>query len=250
MCGRFASSADRDQLVEAFLIDQVQTEHASGAQADQPEVWLGPRWNIAPTDTVATVIERGEQPTRRLAGLRWGLVPSWSKGPGTRPALINARLEGLDEKPSFRKALVARRCLVPADGYYEWTPAEGGRQPWFIRPVDSGPGMMAMAGLYEFWKDPASTGRESDWLVSMAIITAPATDDLGRVHDRMPVQIAPSDRDDWLDPALVDPQHALGLVHVPAAGEMTAFQVSRRVNSIAHQGPELVDPLPTRESQR
>lgn len=205
--------------------------------------WTEPRWNIAPTDQVAAVVERlseDHEPRRTLVGLHWGLVPSWAKDPGGAARLVNARLETVAEKPSFRKAFRARRCLLPADGYYEWyaspgAPARSPKQPFFIHPAD---GLMAMAGIYEFWKSP-----EGKWLSSCSIITTAATDDLGRIHDRMPVQVAPHNWAAWLDPGLQDAQTALELVHVPAPGEMSAYAVSRRVSNVRNDGPELVEPL-------
>lgn len=259
MCGRYAASASQADLVETFEIDVVTPPRA-------PAPWAAPNWNIAPTDPVAAVLERVDKDSgdvvRRLSAPRWGLVPSWSRTIGSRP-LINARLETLDTKPSFRKAFAARRCLLPADGYYEWyplvepdgSPVLGPRnrprkQPFFIHPQAPGSSagarpLMAMAGLYEFWRNPElPSGDEDAWLLSCAVVTTTATDDLGHIHDRMPVQVVPENWEAWLDPAVVDPASARVLLHEPAPGEMSAYAVSTLVNSVANNGPELVAPIP------
>lgn len=285
MCGRYAASASQDQLVEVFTIDEVPGVADPAA--------LRPRWNIAPTQPVAAVVQRlhregagdmaaGRGPaegqrvgTRKLVTPRWGLVPSWSKDPGAGARLVNARAETVGELPSFRKAFASRRCLVPADGYYEWYPLtepdgtpvrHRGRpvkQPFFIHPSggavvaarpagpgqDALPGLMAMAGIYEFWRNAELPPDHPDaWLTTCAIITTSATDDLGRIHDRMPMQVRPGDWDAWLDPCLTDPGAAHELLHAPAPGEMAVHAVSTAVNSVRHDGPELVRPLPVDEA--
>lgn len=267
MCGRYAASASQDRLVEVFEIDEVP------AVADPSA--LRPRFNIAPTQPVAAVVQRlstgadaEAAGVRKLVTPRWGLVPSWSKDPGAGARLVNARAETVAEKPSFRKAFAARRCLVPADGYYEWQPLaepdgtpvrRNGRpvkQPWFIHPVDGAgaerdadgqgvlPGLMPMAGIYEFWRNGELPPDHPDaWLTTCAIITTAATDELGRVHERMPMQVRRDDWDAWLDPHLTDPDAAHALLHVPAPGEMDAHPVSSAVNSVQHDGPALIEPL-------
>ncbi|WP_203566321.1 SOS response-associated peptidase [Aestuariimicrobium ganziense] len=257
MCGRYAASAAQADLVETFEVDLV-------ADLPQPPPWQAPRYNIAPTDQVSSVLERVDKTSgevvRRLTGLRWGLVPSWTKpaaggGPASSRPLVNARFETVAAKPSFAKAFASRRCLLPADGYYEWYPllhADGSpvvgernrpvKQPFYIRPV-SGP--MVMAGLYEFWRDPTLDSDDpSAWLVSTCIITTSASDDLGHIHDRMPVQVAHENWDAWLDPNLTDSEAARALAHVPEPGEMVAHAVSRLVNTVTNDGPELIEPLP------
>lgn len=259
MCGRYAASRHQDQLVEVFETDEV-----VAPAPDDPRPWTQPRWNIAPTDHVAAVVERADkasgQITRKLVGLRWGLVPSWAKDLSGAARLINARLETVAEKPSFRKPFAARRCLIPADGYYEWYASavsadkRAPKQPFFIHPVgQDGPAgaggastpLMTMAGLYEFWRDPSRPDDDPKaWVSSCSIITTSATDDLGRIHDRMPVQVAPENWDAWLDPGLTDPAAALELVHDPVPGQMSAYAVSRLVSTVGNDGPELVEPLP------
>ena len=261
MCGRYAASRHQDQLVEVFEVDEVVDPGPTGT-AQKP--WTEPRWNIAPTDQVAAVLERArdEHVRRKLVGLRWGLVPSWARDPSGGARLINARLETVAEKPSFRKALQSRRCLIPADGYYEWyaspdAPKGTRKQPFYIHPTGSGAQtgdagvstpLMVMAGLYEFWRDPSKPkGDPAAWLTSCCIITTNATDDLGVIHDRMPVQVPREHWDAWLDPSLTDADAVTDLVHVPAGGEMTAHAVSRLVSTVGNDGPELVEPLPAEQ---
>ncbi|MCA0294928.1 MAG: SOS response-associated peptidase [Actinobacteria bacterium] len=227
MCGRYALSMAGEDLEEYFEIDEV--------AGPLP----GPDWNIAPTDPVPAVFERersGEL-RRLLSPVRWGLVPSWSKDASGAARLINARVETLAEKPAFRKALAARRCLLPADGYYEWYPVtidgKAAKQPYFIRPADGTP--LVMAGLYEFWKAP-----DGSWLTTATVITTSATDEVGHLHDRMPMAVARQDWDAWLDPAgRLDP---LGLLTVPTPS-LEFHRVSMAVNKVANDGPELVEPL-------
>ncbi len=254
MCGRYAASASQVDLVDAYVVDEV-------VGGPNPQPWQLPRYNIAPTDPVSAIFERAQTdgPTvRKLAGLRWGLVPSWSKGPGGGAPMINARLETVDVKPSFRKALASRRCLIPADGYYEWYPLQQPdgsavlrgskpvKQPFYIHPTT---GPMTMAGLYEYWRDPAKDREDPlAWVVSCTIITTSASDDLGHIHDRMPVQVLPEAADRWLDPGLTDPTRALAAVHIPEPGEMTGYAVSTAVNSVRNDGPELIAPLPEEDT--
>lgn len=230
MCGRYASSASRDVLADTFELDEI---------VDLPP----PSWNVAPTDLVPAVVERAgeDRNLRKLVALKWGLVPSWSKDPSGGARMINARVETVAEKPAFRKAFASRRCLLPADGYYEWYTTEQldrrgkpVKQPFFIRPADGG--LLVMAGLYEFWKAP-----DTEWLTTCTVITTTATDALGRIHDRMPMVIGRQAWDDWLSPDFAgDPRE---LLHVPAP-ELEAYAVSRAVGHVANNSPELVLPLP------
>ncbi|MDP9395691.1 MAG: SOS response-associated peptidase [Actinomycetota bacterium] len=248
MCGRYASSRSPEDLVEEFEVDRVAGEPPPAS------------YNIAPTDPVVSVLERAprKEPEadaeRVLRVLRWGLVPSWAKDPSIGSRMINARVETVHEKPAFRRPFAARRCLLPADGYYEWytfdRPArEGGRrattrkQPFFIRPRDGG--VLAMAGLYELWRDPAAAEGADPWLWTCTVITTTAEDELGRIHDRMPMIVERERYDAWLDPANDDPD-ALRALLVPAApGRLEAYAVSTEVNSVRNDGPQLVAPLPT-----
>ncbi|RMB58863.1 SOS response-associated peptidase [Tessaracoccus antarcticus] len=228
MCGRYAAGADPDELVEEYRIDEVT---ADGRDA------CVPRFNIAPTDTVPAVVEREAETglLRKLVGLRWGLVPSWSKDAGGGARMINARVETVTEKPAYRRAMAARRCLLPALGYYEWRPEKIGdttlKQPYFLRPADGS--MVHMAGIYEFWKGP------DGWLATASIITTSATDELGWVHDRMPMTV--TDRDLWLDPGLTAGETARELL-VPLP-HLAPTKVSRAVNSVANDGADLLLPI-------
>lgn len=238
MCGRFAASASTDAYVELFGVLEV---------VDEPL----PTFNVAPTDPVGAVIDRADKGTgevvRKLVTPRWGLVPSWSKDPAGAARAINARFETVDSKPSFRKAMAARRCLIPADGYYEWyvtdrTDRRGKpvKQPYFIHAAGGGP--LVMAGLYEFWKDPALDGAAS-WLTTCTIITTQAADAVGHLHDRMPMTIARADWDSWLDPHLTDASDAKELLAVAEPAELDAYAVSTRVNAVRNDGPDLIEPI-------
>lgn len=228
MCGRYALSLAGEDLEEYFEIDEV--------AGPLP----GPDWNIAPTDPVPAVYvrERGGEARRLLGEVRWGLVPSWSKDASGAARLINARIETVAEKPAFRKAFASRRCLLPADGYYEWFPVtlptgKPGKQPYFLRPADGE--LFVMAGLYEFWKAP-----DGSWLTSATIITTSATDEVGHIHDRMPMAVTRQNWDAWLDPAFAD--DPLGLLTVPSPS-LRYYPVSMAVNKVANDGPELIRPL-------
>lgn len=241
MCGRYAAAVDQDKLVTEFRIDEV----------------VGPlppaNYNTAPTDPVPAVWQRPirdhpETDQRQLTTLKWGLVPSWSKNPKAGARMINARRETVAVKPTFRKALAVRRCLLPALGYYEWytSPTAGTghpvKYPFFIRPKDDG--MFVMAGLYEFWRDPAAVGTDAEWLRTCTIITMTAPDALGHIHDRMPVTVAPENWDAWLDRS-VGAEQALGLLDDDPGSSLTAYAVAPLVNRVANNGPELITPVPT-----
>lgn len=237
MCGRYASSRRPDELIDEF---------DATAHFDHD---LEASWNVAPTDEVYAVMEHPKDEERQLRVVRWGLVPSWAKERAIGPRMINARLETLAEKPAFRKALAVRRCLVPADGYYEWYPTEeldakgkARKQPFFIRPTDGG--VLPMAGLYELWRDPAKADDAPDrWLWTCTVITTEATDELGMIHDRMPLMVERDRWDEWLDPAR-EGAALLDLLEPAAPGRLTAYPVSTAVGNVRNNGPELVAPLP------
>nr|WLD25886.1 hypothetical protein [Streptomyces sp.] len=243
MCGRYASSRAPEDL--AGLFDAALVPDAAG---ELP----GPSWNVAPTDDVWAVLERVDKGTgeltRQLRPMRWGLVPSWAKDPSAGSRMINARMETVHEKPAYRKAFTRRRCLLPADGFYEWVavPASGTakayKQPYFIRPQDRG--VLAMAGLYEFWRDKAVKDDDDPaaWLTTATIITTEATDAAGRVHPRMPLALAPDDYGSWLDPGQHNATDLRGLLHTPAGGRLSVTAVSTAVNSVRNNGPQLVEP--------
>ena len=237
MCGRYAASRSPDDLVEEFEVEE------------RPEQVLPASYNVAPTQDVYAVVERpprGEpdaEPTRALHVVRWGLVPSWAKDPSIGNRMINARMETVAEKPAFRRAFAKRRCLLPADGYYEWYgETKGKKQPFFIRPADGG--VLAMAGLYELWKDPNAAEGEDPWLWTCTVLTTSAPDDLGRIHDRMPLLVEPKRYAEWLDPTRDDPDELAALLVPAAPGRLSAFPVSTEVNNVRNNGPHLVEPIP------
>lgn len=247
VCGRYASSRSPDELAVEFEVERVETA----------ERVLGPDYNVAPTKDVYAVLTRAgrgeEVPSRCLRILRWGLVPSWAKDPSIGSRMINARLETAAAKPAFRRAFARRRCLVPADGYYEWyTPGAsptGGRprkQPFYIHRPDGA--SLALAGLYEFWKpadaDPADP---ASWLTTMALLTTSAPDGTGRIHDRAPLMIDHAHWAAWLDPATTDPDEVMGILTPAAPGPLEAYPVSTAVNNVRNNGEHLTDPLPPDE---
>ena len=226
MCGRYASSRGADYLVEHFDVEE------------PPDEVLPPTYNVAPTDPVYAVLQR--ESSRQLRVLRWGLVPSWAKDAKGAARLINARRETVEVKPAFRAAYARRRCLLPADGYYEWQRDGTAKQPWFLTSRDGAP--LAMAGLYEVWSPPGpdSEGRERLW--TCTIITTSAPDELGEIHDRTPLLVPPADWARWLDPEVPDPGEGLLVPGVP--GVLDAWPVSPAVGNVRNDGPELVEPLP------
>lgn len=243
MCGRYASAASPQRLASKFEVDDV----FDGLP--------GPDFNVAPTVAVPAVFERRSRDSgevrRRLAPLVWGLVPSWAKDPSIGARMINARRETVAEKPAFRRAFAARRCILPADGFYEWygpsgdpgdRPGKVKKQPFFIHRADAE--LLLMAGLYEIWRDPAKEpDDDSAWLRTCSVITTSATDALGHIHDRSPMVIGRAALDAWLDPALTDPDAALQLLTVTDAEALQAYAVSTAVNSVANNDPSLVRPL-------
>jgi putative SOS response-associated peptidase YedK len=245
MCGRYASSRKPEDLVEEFDVDRVDVSQA-----------LQPDYNVAPTDAVYAVMDRipktapDAPPERRLATVSWGLVPSWAKDRSIGSRLINARFETLAEKPAFRRAFAKRRCLLPADGYYEWyaTSRAGPRgkpikQPFFITPKDGG--VLAMAGIYEIWRDSSVAEDEPGAFVwSASVITTSAEDALGHIHDRMPMLVERAGYDSWLDATATSTAHLLDVLVPAAPGRLEAYPVSTAVNSVRNNGPELVEPLP------
>ncbi|MBV9024797.1 MAG: SOS response-associated peptidase [Streptomycetaceae bacterium] len=284
MCGRYAASRKPEELVELFQVSKW-----------KPAETLAPDWNVAPTADVYAVLERPDkesgspEPVRQMRVLRWGLVPSWAKSPDIGVKMINARAESVHEKPSYRRPFATHRCLLPADGYYEWgLPAEGqgGRmssaeerqleeqgkkkrprkQPYFVTPADGS--VMAMAGLYEFWRDRTlPDDHPKAWWATCTVITteaetAPLTGDAaegavaGReprslfdIHPRMPLVLPPARWDAWLDSSRTDVDELRGLLVPASAGFLRAYPVTTAVSNVRNNGPELVEPLPAPEEE-
>lgn len=225
MCGRFVSSSPPDEIARYFDA-QVSTEAA-----------LEPNWNVAPTNDVYVVMIDGG--VRRLEPHHWGLVPFWAKSPAIGNKMINARAEGLAEKNAFKHAFRKRRCIVPADGFYEWktVPGQKRKQPYYIHRGDDEP--LAFAGLWEEWRGPERDGEQR--LRSATIITTTANETMAPVHDRMPVLLPPSTWGRWLDPANTDVASLSGLL-VPAPPRiLTMHPVSTDVGNVRNRGPHLVD---------
>lgn len=224
MCGRYVVATPFQQLALDFdAVTEVESE---------------PSYNVAPTDPVPAVWQRREdEGVRSLGTARWGLVPSWAKDPAIGVRAFNARVESAAEKPMFRNAFVRRRCLLPADGYYEWRKGEGRtKQPMFIRSADGRP--LAFAGLYEVWKDA-----EGSPLWSATILTGPARGPLASIHDRMPLVIAPDLREAWLDPELRDAGQVRSLLDLETVPAWTAHPVGAAVGDVRNNSPELVREL-------
>ena len=219
MCGRYTLASPTERLAEEFGVDASSIE-------------LSPNYNVAPTQGVAAVLEEAGQ--RRLEVLRWGLIPPWADDPGIGSRMINARSETAPGKPSFRRAFRERRCLIPADGFYEWQRTNGAKQPYYIHMEDGRP--FAFAGLWESW----SKGGEGE-VRTCTILTTGANALVGEVHDRMPVILAPDAYDVWLDPAS-ERDELTGLLAPYPEDEMEAYPVSRFVNSPSNNDPRCIEP--------
>ena len=243
MCGRFAVTTD-----PALLAEKIEAiDEATSELKDAP----APNYNVAPTTTIATVVKRHREPddesTRRVRLMRWGLIPPWSKatesgGPDTKgPLLINARADKVTSSPAFRGSAKSKRCLVPMDGWYEWRGEKGSKTPFFLHGGDGEP--LFMAGLWSTWRPGGNTGAPSDVkpLLSCTIITTDAVGPLAEIHDRMPLTVSERDWDHWLDPdAPIDE----GLLR--GHGDLDRIEireVSRLVNSVRNNGPELIEPV-------
>ena len=226
MCGRFTLTSPDSGIAAQFSL------------LDLPP--LEPRYNIAPTQPVAAVRMAVEGAARELVMLQWGLVPSWAKDPQVGSRLINARSETVAEKPAFRDALRRRRCLVLADGFYEWQKLDGGKQPFYFRL--RGGGAFGFAGLWERWQGPPGI------IESCTLITTEANDLLRSVHDRMPVILHPRDHDLWLDRGIRQSELLIPLLRPYPSEEMTAYPVSRRVNSPENDDTQCIEPLPHGQS--
>lgn len=221
MCGRFATTGDLDFYGEYYGVDTVTTES------------IDPSWNLAPTDEAYVVAEHDD---RRLLGrMAWGLIPHWSKD--AKSIQINARAEKVATTPAFRRAFSLHRCLIPADGFYEWEPKERGRTPHWVYRADGFP--MSFAGIWAAWRDPAT----DEWKRRFAILTTKAEGVISAIHDRMPVILPEEVWEPWLDRDLTDPEQALDLVRPLDPDLISEHAVSSQVNSVRNNGPDLRLPL-------
>jgi putative SOS response-associated peptidase YedK len=219
MCGRYASTLPPEAMRALFRY------------LEQPN--FPARYNIAPTQPIAIV--RMAEGRRQFALVRWGLIPAWVKDPRAFSLLINARGESVNEKPAFRNAMKYRRCLVPADGFYEWKREGEKKRPYFVRRRDGAP--IAFAGLWENWMGP--NGEEVE---TAAIVTTAASRSIAHIHDRMPVIVPPEAFDFWLDPK-VDAQTAAAVIAPAPDAQIEAYEVSSAVNRTANDTPMLMEPL-------
>jgi len=242
MCGRFSNYFADNTIIGAFDLDRVVQTAATS-------------WNIAPTQPITVVLEQAHQladlpspaatspkPDRAAWVARWGLVPSWAKDSKAAYRLINARSETVTEKPSFRAAARRRRALIPAAGYFEWQPNSAGtKTPFYLHPEPDGQ-VLALAGLYEWWQDPAKSKHQAEPLLSATIITRPATDQLGQIHDRMPLIVPPELFGDWLDPAPHTAGQVMAMMAAMPDPRLTPRQVSPAVGSVRNNHPGLLLP--------
>lgn len=219
MCGRYAITLAHEAMIRIFV---------AAPANDLPEV---PNFNVCPTTAVHTV--RSGDGQRSLSAMRWGFLPHWYKTPTDGPLLINARAESIAEKPAFRDAARARRCLIPASGFYEWTKdADGNRLPWFIAPAEGE--VLALAGIWQDWE------HDGQQLRTCAIVTTGAAGEMEKIHHRMPVVLSPADWGLWLG----EEGHGAARLMQPAPEGMLRFhRVSTEVNSNRASGPQLIEPL-------
>ncbi len=244
MCGRYVSSASTSDLLDEFDVDEVVGEE------------LPPSWNVAPTDPVRAILERPPKeateqpaPVRQLRTLRWGLVPSWSKDRKGGARMINARIETVTEKPAFKKAAARRRCLLPAQGYYEWQQTDEGKIAHFLHDPDGQ--LLAMAGLYELWRDQALADDDPDrWLWTCTIITQQATDLIGEIHDRNPVIVPAELQAAWLDCSSDDPATARRILDQLPEARLEPYVVVPAVGNVRNNGPELIEPVAVPRQER
>jgi putative SOS response-associated peptidase YedK len=220
MCGRFTLRTPARDIARMFDV----------AVPD-----IDPRYNIAPSQDVATVRFDAAKQQREFALLRWGLVPFWADDPKIGYKMINARSETVAEKPAFRKAFAQRRCLIPADGFYEWKQTDDGKQPFLIHRQDHT--LFAFAGLWEHWS------RGGQQIESCTILVTEPNELVASIHNRMPVILAPADYDAWLDPGCDDRQKLQSLLRPCAAAELEVYPVSRVVNKPVNDVPQCVQPI-------
>jgi putative SOS response-associated peptidase YedK len=234
MCGRYVSVASDPDLTDEFDVEET---------VDEPPA---PSWNVAPTDPVRIVVERKHDEdgpaVRQLRTVRWGLVPNWSKERTGGAKMINARSETVASKPAFKRAAGRRRCLVPARGYYEWQRDGGRKIAHFLYAPDER--LLAMGGLYEIWRDDSLPEDDpAGWLWTCTVITRPATDALGHIHDRCPVLVPDDLRAGWLDCSSGDPATAAELLAAMPEPHLEPRPVSPAVGNVKNNGPQLIEPV-------
>jgi putative SOS response-associated peptidase YedK len=223
MCGRFSQQRPASELAEIFAAEPLAND-------------LGPRFNVAPTDDALVVVQHEER--RAITAYRWGLIPHWADAARVGSRMFNARAETLTSSPAFRDALRRKRCLVPVDGFYEWKREGTRRQPYLIARTDGRP--LALAGLWSGWRDPAA-----DRVIrTFTIVTAGPNAQVADLHDRMPVVVPEEAWSTWLDPHLNDPAELQGLLQPNEEVELRIVAVSRLVNDVRNDGPELIEPAP------
>lgn len=218
MCGRYTLKAKGQAVADLFGV------------LEEPD--LEPRYNIAPTQQIPVVVEDA---SRKLEMMHWGLIPSWAKDPSIGARMINARAETVSEKPSYRSAFKKRRCLIVADGFYEWKKTDDGKQPYYLRLKDESP--FGFAGLWESW-----SMEEGEELRSATIITTEPNEVAAEIHNRMPVILPPDLYDAWLEPDNDDREELLSMLTSYPAEEMEAYPVSKRVNRPANDEPGVLEP--------
>lgn len=227
MCGRYTLTADAESIQLAFDLDDV-----SG--------WEQPRYNIAPSQMVPVITNRNP---KALTFVKWGLVPSWAKDPAIGNRMINARSETVAEKPSFRTAFKRRRCLIPADGYFEWAKRDGKKVPMYIKRADRE--VFAFAGLWENWKKP-----DGSWLSACAILTTEANDAISPIHHRMTVMIEPEDYSLWLSPEELRPEVWKPMAAGCDSDKLRYFEVSTQINKPVNDNPTVIFPVASPDQQQ
>ena len=228
MCGRVRLSSDVSEIKLVFSIP-----------AHRPTPNFPPSWNVAPTDPFPVVRYDAKAGERSLDVLRWGLVPFWAKDIKVGFANINAKAEGIENKPAFREAFQRRRCLVPVDNFYEWKKTPTGKQPYAVALADRG--LMTLAGLWENWRSPAG-----EWIRSFAVVTCPPNDLCGELHNRMPVVLGPERWPAWLGEEPADARQLKAMLAPYPSENMTCWPVSPRVGSVKNNDPSLIEPISVR----
>jgi putative SOS response-associated peptidase YedK len=229
MCGRYRLSRRKEMIEEYF------------STVSGEDDW-NPRYNIAPTQPVPVIRQNPKEPRRELSLLRWGLIPSWAKDSSIGAQTINARTETANTKPAFRDALKSRRCLIPADGFYEWQRRDKAKQPYCFEVNDGE--LFAFAGLWDRWKDP-----NGQWIKSCSILTTTPNAVASSVHDRMPVILDPDNYDLWLDPGMTNVEAVSEMLKPYDARQMRCYPISTRINHVANDDAECSTPVELTETQ-